>query len=69
MRFTLVYLDVTGEIATCLERLLAPCSARADFSVLQTMEWEDFVSVRLHQLDFNETARVSAGARRPVSRY
>lgn len=57
MLFTLVYLDVTGEIATCLERLLAPRVARADFSVLQTMEWEDFVSVQLHQLDFNETAR------------
>lgn len=46
--------------------LLAPRGARADFSVLQTMEWEDFVSVRLHQLDFNETAR---GAQVPEGQW
>lgn len=49
------------EIKTCLEWLCVRqaqiCSSSASCCGPETIEWEDFVSVRLHQLDSNETAR------------
>lgn len=60
-RVTLMYRE---KITTCPEWLWKGASIKCRFVHLklpvvapETIEWEDFVSVWLHQLDFNETAR------------
>ena len=62
LHLTLMYLDkrrdqemASTALALCIK--LQICSSSASSCGLEAIEWEDLVSVRLHQLPFNETER------------